>query len=112
VTTISSWMSRRNKIFAMTDDIAERARKIGGTTLRSIGTSPIVSASKITIRIPLRRRRCCLNSGLTRELTRLLRQAHRICEEYRDVATTRLIETWMDETGRRAWFLSEAVNDL
>jgi len=49
---------------------------------------------------------------VTRELTRLLRQAHRICEEYRDVATTRLIETWMDETGRRAWFLSEAVNDL
>lgn len=98
------------QIFAMTDLIAERARKIGGTTLRSIGdiarhqhlkdndeefVPPTAMLSEL----------CADNQ----QLTRFLRSADEICEKHEDVATASLIEVWIDETERRTWFLSEAV---
>ena len=102
-----------DQIFAMTDDIAERARKIGATTLHSI--------SDIT-----RHQRLADNNEETvdpkqmlselsadnQHLTRFLRATHEICEKHNDVATTSLIETWIDQTERRTWFLSEIVQDL
>ena len=101
------------QIFAMTDDIAERGRKIGGTTLHSIGdvarhqrlkdnneegVPPMDMLSEL----------CADNQHLTRSL----RSAHEICEKHDDVATASLIENWLDETERRTWFLSETIRDL
>ena len=101
------------QIFAMTDDIAERARKIGGTTLHSIGdvarhqrlkdnneegVPPMDMLSEL----------CADNQHLTRSL----RSAHEICEKHDDVATASLIENWLDETERRTWFLWETVQHL
>ena len=99
-----------DQIFAMTDEIAERARKLGGTTLRSI--------SDISARQRLKdNNTASLTPGEmlselredNRELTRFLRGAHGICDKHGDVATASLIETWIDETERRAWFLSETT---
>src|SRR5499425_1058768 len=98
------------QIFAMTDDIAERARKIGGTTIRSIGDitkhqrlrdNNAESVEPLDMLAELR----ADNLGLTRAL----RAAHELCEKHNDVATASLIENWIDETERRAWFLSEVV---
>ena len=99
------------QIFAMTDDIAERARKIGGKTLRSIGD---ISRHQ--------RLRDNDNESLTpegmladlrtdnRELRRFLCSTHDVCEKHNDVATASLIENWIDETDRRAWFLSQTLS--
>ena len=95
------------QIFAMTDDIAERARQIGGTTLRSIGdisrnqslkdnNEEFVAPRNMLIEL------CADNQ----QLTRSLRSIHDVCERYSDVATASLIESWIDETERRQWFLS------
>jgi len=100
------------QIFAMTDDIAERARKLGGTTIRSI--------SDITRHQRLKDNNLefvAPNDMLTelrndnRQLTRELRSAHELCERRNDVATASLIENWIDETERRTWFLSEIVTE-
>src|SRR5258705_13318533 len=96
------------QIFAMTDDIAERARQIGGTTLRSISdisrnqslkdnNEEFVAPRHMLIEL------CADNQ----QLTRSLRSIHYVCERYSDVATASLIESWIDETERRQWFLSE-----
>ena len=96
------------QIFAMTDDIAERARKIGGTTIRSIGdvskhqrlkdnNDEGVAPEDIVVEL----------RADNLELTRNLRSAHELCEKHNDVATASLIENWIDETERRTWFLSE-----
>jgi starvation-inducible DNA-binding protein len=99
------------QIFDMADDVAERARKIGGHTLRSIGDitrhqrlrdNDSESLSPKEMLTELRTD--------NRELTRFLRLAHEICEEHNDVATASLIENWIDQTERRCWFLSEVVN--
>jgi starvation-inducible DNA-binding protein len=98
------------QIFAMTDDIAERARKIGGTTIRSIGDVSKHQRLKDNndegvapedMLVELR--------ADNLELTRNLRSAHELCEKHNDVATASLIENWIDETERRTWFLSEIV---
>ena len=97
-----------DQVFAMSDDIAERARKIGGTTIRSIGDiarhqhlkdndAEFVSPEDMLAEL------CADNQTLTRSL----RAAHKTCEQHGDVATTSLIETWIDQTERRTWFLSE-----
>ncbi len=100
------------QIFAMTDAVAERARKLGATTLRSVGDI-------------VRHRRLHDNesTGLTATemlselradnqlLTGLLRTAHSLCDRYNDVASASLIEIWIDEAERRTWFLSEAAGD-
>jgi starvation-inducible DNA-binding protein len=98
------------QIFAMTDEIAERARKIGGPTLRSI--SDISKHQRLKDNnaesiAPEQMLRELREDNL--ELTRNLRSAHELCEKYNDVATASLIENWIDETERRTWFLSEIV---
>jgi len=97
------------QIFAMTDDIAERARKLGGTTLRSIGhiarlqRIPDNDADYVTPEDMLAE----LGSD-NRQLLGFLRSTHAVAEEHNDVATTSVIEVWIDETERRAWFLFES----
>jgi starvation-inducible DNA-binding protein len=98
------------QIFAMTDEIAERARKIGGPTLRSI--SDISKHQRLKDNnaesvAPEQMLRELREDSL--ELTRNLRSAHQLCEKYNDVATASLIENWIDETEHRTWFLSEIV---
>ena len=97
-----------DQIFAMTDDIAERARKIGGTTLRSISDvsrhqrlkdNNEESIAPLDMLAEL--------AADNRQLAQFLRPAHEICDRNNDVATTSLIENWIDQTERRAWFLSE-----
>jgi len=101
------------QIFAMTDDIAERARKIGGTTLRSIGD--ISRHQRLTDNddesVAPVEMLAELNAD-NQALTRYFRSAHELCEKYNDVATASLIEVWIDQTERRTWFLSEVVQDL
>jgi starvation-inducible DNA-binding protein len=98
------------QVFAMADEIAERARKLGGTTIRSI--SDISRHQRLTdnnaefvaphdMLVELR--------GDNQDLTRSLRATHELCERRDDVATASLIENWIDETERRTWFLSEIV---
>jgi len=98
------------QLFAMTDPIAERVRKLGGETIKSIGhisklqrvldnnadyVEPLDMIAEL--------------ADDNRNLTSRLRQAHNVCEEHQDVATTSLIEVWIDETERRSWFLFEIV---
>ena len=98
------------QIFAMTDDIAERVRKIGGTTLRSIGHVGRLQrlldndADFVTPRDMLAELR-----DDNRQLTATMRETHGICDEHGDVATASLLENWIDEAERRAWFLFEAT---
>ena len=97
------------QIFAMTDDIAERARKIGGTTLRSIGQINKLKrvldndAEFVTPLDMLAELR-----DDNKQLTAHMRELHGLTDEHGDVATTSLLENWIDETERRTWFLFEA----
>jgi starvation-inducible DNA-binding protein len=97
------------QIFAMTDPIAERVRKIGGLTLRSIGhvsrlqrisdnDAEFVEPSDMLAELREDNKTLAAN----------LREAHNVCEEHRDLATASLIEAWIDETERRTWFLFES----
>jgi starvation-inducible DNA-binding protein len=96
------------QIFAMTDVIAERARKLGEATLHSIGDisrhqrlkdndSEVMAPQSMLAEL-------CEDN---QQLTQSLRTAHELCGKHNDVATASLIETWIDETERRVWFLSE-----
>ncbi len=99
-----------DQIFAMTDDIAERARKIGGTTLHSIGDiSRHQRLKDNNAEFVAPRNMLAELSADNQALTRYFRSAHEICEKHNDVATTSLIEVWIDQTERRTWFLSEIV---
>jgi starvation-inducible DNA-binding protein len=94
----------------MTDDIAERARKIGGTTLHSISDITNHQRLKDDNRESVRPEDMLKElRDDNHELTRSMRSAHELCEKHNDVATTSLIEVWIDQTERRAWFLSEIV---
>ena len=99
-----------DQLFAMTDPIAERVRKIGGLTLRSIGqisrTQRVLDNDAEYVE-PLDM--LAELAGDNKDLAARLREAHNVCEEHRDVATASLIEVWIDETERRAWFLFEAT---
>ncbi len=97
------------QVFAMVDPIAERSRKIGGTTLRSIGQvgslqrlldndADYVSADDMLAEL----------RDDNVQLAAQMRETHDLCSSLRDVATASLLETWIDETERRAWFLFEA----
>jgi starvation-inducible DNA-binding protein len=99
-----------SQVFAMTDDIAERARKLGGTTLHSISdiskhqrlqdnNAEFVAPHDMLAEL----------REDNQQLTRELRSTHELCDKYNDVATASLIEVWIDETERRTWFLSEIV---
>ena len=102
-----------DQIFAVTDEIAERARKIGGTTLRSIGDISRHQRLKDNDeeRVVPKEMLAELATD-NRTLTRYFRSAHETCEKYNDVATASLIEIWIDQTERRSWFLSEIVQGL
>ena len=97
------------QIYEMTDPIAERVRKLGGTTLRSIGqiarTQRIADndAEYVSPQDMLAELR---DDNL--RLTSAMRQVNNTCDEYHDVATASLLEVWIDETERRCWFLYEA----
>ncbi|MBR0740674.1 DNA starvation/stationary phase protection protein [Bradyrhizobium liaoningense] len=98
------------QIFAMTDDIAERVRKIGGRTIRSIGDvsrrQRILDndAEYVGPESMLTELRC---DNL--QLLGFMRAAHQLCDECRDVATASVLENWIDETERRVWFLYETT---
>src|SRR5438552_4187353 len=98
-----------DQLYAMTDPIAERVRKLGGNTLRSIGhiarTQRVLDndadyVEPIDMLAELRED--------NKTLAARFREAHNVCEEHRDIATASLIEVWIDETERRTWFLFEA----
>ena len=98
-----------DQLFAMADPIAERVRKVGGTTLRSIGdiarTQRVLDndAGYVEPQDMLAELR-----EDNKTLAASLREAHGVCEEHSDIATASLIEVWIDETERRTWFLFEA----
>ena len=98
------------QLFAMTDPIAERVRKIGGLTVRSIGQ--IARTQRILDNDAEYVGPSDMLAELTEDnqtLVARLREAHNVCDEHRDVATASLIEVWIDETERRTWFLFEAT---
>ena len=97
------------QIFDTTDDIAERVRKIGGTTLRSVGhiarlqrvadnDADFVSPQDMLAEL----------RDDNKDLTQRLREVHDLCDEHGDVATASLLEVWIDEAEKRVWFLFEA----
>jgi starvation-inducible DNA-binding protein len=98
-----------DQLYAMTDPIAERIRKVGGTTLRSIGhiarTQRVLDNDADYVQ-PLDMLAELRDDNKT--LASSLREAHNVCDEHRDIATASLIEVWIDETERRTWFLFEA----
>ena len=97
------------EIFATTDEIAERARKIGGTTLRSIGHIAKLQrvadndADFVTPEDMLAELR---EDNL--QIAQRMRETHDVCDEHGDVATASLLEVWIDEAEKRTWFLFEA----
>jgi starvation-inducible DNA-binding protein len=99
-----------DQIFAMTDPLAERVRKLGGTTLRSIGQIARMQrvsdndAEYVTAQDMLAELR-----DDNKQLAAAMREAHGVCDENGDVAGASLIEVWIDETERRTWFLFEAT---
>jgi starvation-inducible DNA-binding protein len=99
-----------DQLFAMTDAIAERVRKIGGSTLKSVGhisrmqrvednDADFVEPQDMLAEV----------REDNKTLAARLREAHNVCDEHRDIATASLIEVWIDETERRTWFLYEAA---
>jgi starvation-inducible DNA-binding protein len=99
-----------DQLFAMTDAIAERVRKIGGSTVKSVGhisrlqrvvDNDVDYVQPQDMLAEVRED----NKGLAARL----REAHNVCDEHRDIATASLIEVWIDETERRTWFLFEAA---
>jgi starvation-inducible DNA-binding protein len=98
-----------DQIYAMTDPIAERVRKVGGSTLRSIGH--IARMQRISDNDADYVEPSDMLAELREDnktLAARLREAHDVCDEHRDIATASLIEVWIDETERRTWFLFEA----
>ena len=99
-----------DQIFAMTDPMAERARKIGGRTLHSISEISRLTrvlnndADYVTPEDMLSE---LLSDN--KDLVSRMREVHDVCDEHNDVATASLLEVWIDETERRAWFLYEST---
>jgi len=98
-----------DQLYAMTDPIAERIRKVGGSTLRSIGHIARIQrvldndaeyVQPLDMLAELRED--------NKTMTARLREAHTVCDDHEDIATASLIEVWIDETERRTWFLFEA----
>ncbi len=98
-----------DQLYAMTDPIAERIRKVGGTTLRSIGH--IARLARISDNDAEYVEPLDMLAELredNKSLATRLREIHDVCDEHRDIASASLIENWIDETERRTWFLFEA----
>jgi starvation-inducible DNA-binding protein len=99
-----------DQLYAMTDPIAERIRKVGATTLRSIGH--IARSQRVLDNDAEYVEPIDMLAELqedNRNMAARLREAHGVCEEHGDIATASLIEVWIDETERRNWFLFEAT---
>ena len=99
-----------DQIFATTDDIAERVRKVGGTTLRSIGhiaRLKRISDNDADFVTPMDMLAELRDDN--KRLVASLRETHDVCDEHGDVATASLLENWIDEAERRTWFLFEAT---
>ena len=99
-----------DQIYATADPIAERVRKLGGTTLRSIGQiakmqrirdndADFVGANEMLAEL----------RDDNKALAASMREAHGVCDEHGDIASASLLETWIDESERRTWFLFEAA---
>ena len=99
-----------DQLFAMTDAIAERVRKIGGSTLKSVGHISRMQRVKDNDADYVEPQDMLAEVREdNKELAARLREAHNVCDEHRDIATASLIEVWIDETERRTWFLFEAA---
>jgi starvation-inducible DNA-binding protein len=98
-----------DQLFAMTDPIAERIRKLGGTTLRSIGhiarTQRILDNDAAFVDPSDMLAELCDDN---KTMATRLREVHSMCDEHHDIASASFIEVWVDETERRTWFLFEA----
>jgi starvation-inducible DNA-binding protein len=99
-----------DQIFAMIDVLAERVRKLGGTTIRSVGhisrlqnvkddDEPFLEPEKMIQHL--------MNDN--KDFAARLRTTHKLCEDYNDVATSSVLEVFIDETERRTWFLFENI---
>lgn len=98
-----------DQLFAMTDELAERIRKVGGQTLKSIGhiaRTQRISDNDANYVEPLDMLAELRDDN--KFLAAALREAHDICDEFRDIASASLLENWIDETEKRTWFLFEA----
>jgi starvation-inducible DNA-binding protein len=101
-----------DQLFSMADDIAERVRKVGGTTIRSIGQICRLQrisdndADYVTPKDMLSE----LHED-NKTLTLSMRAAHGLCDDAGDVASASLLENWIDESQRRSWFLFEATRE-
>ena len=98
------------QIYGTTDQIAERVRKLGGTTLHSIGEIARlqrVKDNEAEYVTPLDRLAELRDDNL--QLVSHMRETHELCDEHGDVATASLLENWIDETERRTWFLFEST---
>ena len=97
------------ELFAMTDPLAERVRKLGGRTLTSIGQisrlQRVLDNDAEYVEPGDMLAELCEDN---RDLVSRLREAHNVCDQYNDTAGASLIENWIDETEKRAWFLFEA----
>lgn len=96
------------QLLAMTDPIAERVRKVGGLTIKSVGHVSRIQRvldndAEYVDPEDMLAELCDDNQTLAARL----REAHNVCDEFRDLATASLIEVWIDETERRTWFLFE-----
>ena len=98
-----------DQLYAMTDPIAERIRKLGGTTLRSIGhiarTQRILDNDAEYVEPADMLAELCDDN---KTVATRLREVHEVCDEHHDIASASFIEVWIDETERRTWFLFEA----
>ncbi len=96
-------------IFATTDQLAERVRKLGGTTLRSLGHAAKLATIKDNDEdyVPPREMLRELMED-NKHMAAAMRKAHKLCDDNEDSGTAGLLETFIDETERRTWFLFEA----
>ena len=99
-------------IFATTDELAERVRKIGGTTLRSIGQiskQQSIEDNNEDFVDPADMLRELMADN--KKVAAAMRKAHKVCDEHEDVASASVLENFIDATERRTWFLFEASRD-
>ena len=101
------------QLFSITDEIAERARKIGGLSVHSIGEISRLQRVKDNDQEFVSPKHMLSELSADNErLTKWMRATHAVCDEYKDVATASMLEVWIDQSERRTWFLYEATRVL
>lgn len=102
-----------DQIFAMTDDIAERARKMGGNTVHSIGEIAQYQRLKDNNQEFVEPRAMLQELAAdNQKLAKFMRATHELCEKHNDIGTASMLEVWVDQTERRTWFLFESIQEL